>query len=493
MRINRAIVSADSNPLYYEFWPIVAKAWRNIGPEPTAAVIGNLYLDHTAGTLIKVPLVEGIPTGFISQVIRLIIPCFFPEEVCIIGDIDMIPLNKDYFTSNVADYDDESIIIFSADAYKDQLRYPMCYIAAKGKYFQEIIGLENTEEETIKKFIQYLFSLNKNWDTDELFFTEQLHRSALLKKTIFLKRGWNPRAKQRIDRVHWQYNKLGLILNKYIDSHSLRPLHAHTRQLKNITSYIDLGSDGKKYFYHLIKKPVRQIINSFKLLKQNFLDKSFYNIAEEKGYVISKKNIISFSLYGTNSLYTKNLNKVIRSYHNVYPDWKCRVYLAKDVDPKHIQLLISEQCEVIIMDSEGIDARYTNWRFLAIEDKNAEAVIVRDLDSLATSREKIMVDQWLSSEKKFHIIRDHVNHNAIIMAGLWGIKKNNIDIRKLSRKILMTDSYGIDQLFLEKLIYPLVKDDVMVHDSFPRFPEENPIIIPIKAKENHVGEILTVA
>jgi len=42
MRINRAIVSADSNPLYYEFWPIVAKAWRNIGPEPTAAVIGNL-------------------------------------------------------------------------------------------------------------------------------------------------------------------------------------------------------------------------------------------------------------------------------------------------------------------------------------------------------------------------------------------------------------------------------------------------------------------
>ena len=492
MKIDRAIVSTDSNPLYYEFWPIVAKAWRNIGPEPTVAIIGDLHLDHSTGTLIKVPLIEGISSGFISQVIRFIIPCFFPEEVSIIGDIDMIPLNKDYFTSNVASYDDESIIIFSADAYKDELRYPMCYIAAKGKYFQEIIGLENTEAETIKRFIQYLFSLNKSWDTDELFFAEQLHRSELLKKTVFLDRGWNPRAKKRIDRAHWQYSRLGLILKKYIDAHSLRPLHTYIKELKNITAYIDLGSDGKRYFYYLIKRPVRQAINYFKFLKQNYFAKNLYGIVEEKVNNISKKNIIAFSLYGNNPLYTKNLKQVINSYHTTYPDWKCRIYLAKDIDPKYAKLLIDEGCEVIIMNSEGIDARYTNWRFLAIEDKNAKAVIIRDLDSLATVREKVMVEQWLSSEKKFHIIRDHVNHNAIIMAGLWGIKKNNINIRKLSRKMLMTNNYGIDQAFLRKLIYPLIKDDVMVHDSFPRFPEENPIVIPIQANDSFIGEIINI-
>ena len=196
-------------------------------------------------------------------------------------------------------------------------------------------------------------------------------------------------------------------------------------------------------------------------------------------------------MYGNNQRYIVDLDKIIHSYNQQLPDWKCRIYVAKDVNKRSIKELIDLGCEVIIMQKKGIDARYMNWRFLAIEDKEADAVIIRDIDSFCTPREKLMVDQWLNSEKKFHIIRDHVNHNAPIMGGLWGIKKNDIDIKMQAKKFLMIDKYGSDQDFLKQMIYPLIKHDVMVHDSFPRFPDENPIVIPMDLDEGFIGEIST--
>jgi len=492
MIIDRAIVATDNNDLYYEFWPLVAKAWRNIGIEPTAAAIGGVNLNYSFGTVIKMPLIEGIPSSFIAQVIRFIIPCFFSEEVSVTGDMDMIPLKKDYFQKNIAGYSNDAIIIFSSDAYRHELRYPMCYIAAKGKYFQEIIGLENLRLETITNFIRDLFALNKNWDTDELFFAEQLSNSVLLKRTIFLTRGgWKPFAKNRIDRVRWQYTFMGLTTNSYIDAHCLRPLHDNLNNLRGIINYVDQGSDGRKYFKNSLKKHINWAYNVLKMFRQNHFPRDLYDVAEEKLSEKRTKKVISFSLYGNSPRYFANLNDVIHSYKNFFPGWELRLYIAKDIAPSIIQNLLELGCGLIIMNSSGIHSAYTTWRFLAMEDKNAEAVIMRDLDSIATLREKTMIDQWLSSQKKVHIIRDHVNHNARIMAGMWGLKPKllNINLKKAAGSILMTNNYGIDQVFLENIIYPLIKNSVFIHDSFPRFPEEEVVVIPLPPGESFIGEI----
>lgn len=492
MIITRAIVSTDNNPVYYEFWPLVAKAWQNIEIEPTVAVVGNLNLNYAFGTILKFPLMPEIPSDFVAQVIRFIIPCFYPEEVSIISDMDMVPLNRDYFKKNISQYNDDQILIFSSDAYKAELRYPMCYIAAKGKYFQEIIGLDNLRLETIVVFIRELYALNKKWDTDELFFADQLHKSTLLGNTVFLKRnGWDPFAENRIDRVKWQYSKFGLTNEKYIDAHCLRPLHENAAKVRDIFDYVEKSSDGKKYLKHLFKKPIRLVYDKLRLFNQNLFSDKLYRIAEIKTTQDEKNKVIAFSLYGNSPRYAANLDKVILSYKMLLPDWKCRVYVAKDVTQETISKLIKYGYEIVIMNGEGVKAQYSNWRFLAIEDKNAEAVIIRDLDSFATQREKEMVEQWIASGKQFHIIRDHVNHNTRIMAGMWGIKRNTINIRKESRKQLMINAYGIDQVFLEKILYPLIKDDVFVHDSFPRFPEEDAVIIPLGKGENFIGEVTT--
>lgn len=494
MIIQRAIVSTDANPLYYDFWPLTAKAWGNFKITPTVAVIGDLNLNYEHGLVIKVPLIDNVPSGFIAQVIRFIIPCLFPDEVSVIGDIDMIPLNKAYFTQQVSAYDDDSIIIFSADAYKDQVRYPMCYIAAKGKFFQEIIGLKDTSWPTIKEFIESLYALGLNWETDELFFAKQLHASPLLKKTIFLKRGgWAPYARKRIDRGRWQYSRLGLFNNKYIDAHSVRPLTLNLAKLKNLIAFVEAGSDHQAFFIQSLKKPVKAAYLGVKHLKQLLFDKDLYLVLKTIPTKALKNKIIAFTLYGNEPRYIENLDQTLASYNEWLPDWQCRLYVGSDVNEKTIQLLLDKQCEMIVMKKSGIDARYMNWRFLAMEDKSKEAVIIRDVDSFCTYREKLMIDEWLRSDKKFHIIRDHVNHTGRIMGGIWGIKKGliDIDIKKETKKLLMTNQYGMDMAFLNEIIYPLVKHDAMVHDSFPRFPDEDPIVVPVDINVGFIGEINT--
>ena len=43
------------------------------------------------------------------------------------------------------------------------------------------------------------------------------------------------------------------------------------------------------------------------------------------------------------------------------------------------------------------------WRFEAAYDSDADVVIFRDADSRLNMREKAAVDQWLVSDKNFHI------------------------------------------------------------------------------------------
>ena len=54
----------------------------------------------------------------------------------------------------------------------------------------------------------------------------------------------------------------------------------------------------------------------------------------------------------------------------------------------------------------------------------------RDLDSRFSDREFSAVEDWLRSDKDFHLMRDHIGHGTEILGGMWGVKLNNPDIRK---------------------------------------------------------------
>jgi hypothetical protein len=82
-------------------------------------------------------------------------------------------------------------------------------------------------------------------------------------------------------------------------------------------------------------------------------------------------------------------------------------------------------------------------------------------------REKDAVDEWLKSDKGFHIMRDHPYHTTEILGGMWGSKKGVIPkIKEYISDYVKGNFWQVDQNFLKQKIYPIIKNNSLVHDEF---------------------------
>lgn len=178
------------------------------------------------------------------------------------------------------------------------------------------------------------------------------------------------------------------------------------------------------------------------------------------------KKIISYSLWGRNPKYTIGAIRNAELAKIVYPDWNCRFYIGSDVDDSIIKSLIELESDIIKMDASGWNGMF--WRFLAADSD--DIVISRDTDSRLNNREKLAVDEWLYSDKDFHIMRDHPHHATHILGGMWGARngvlKGISNMIKSYNKGLYDNKWQVDQNFLREMIYPIVQSHSCVHDEF---------------------------
>lgn len=175
--------------------------------------------------------------------------------------------------------------------------------------------------------------------------------------------------------------------------------------------------------------------------------------------------IISFSLWGKNLKYTIGAIKNAKLAKIIYPDWKCCFHIGNDVDQFVVDELTRLDCAIFKYDSSGWNGMF--WRFFLANSN--DVVISRDTDSRLNTREKLAVDEWLSSDKDFHIMRDHSHHGTEILGGMWGCRNGILfGIDDLINNYPKDNLYQIDQKFLKDVIYPKIYDNVLVHDDFVR-------------------------
>ncbi|HCT54427.1 MAG TPA: hypothetical protein DF712_18435, partial [Balneola sp.] len=137
------------------------------------------------------------------------------------------------------------------------------------------------------------------------------------------------------------------------------------------------------------------------------------------------KKIIAFSLWGDTPMYTVGAVRNAELVPEVYGDsWTSRFYISNDVPSEVVEKLKSLPQTEIVNLNEPPDWFGMFWRFLAIDD--SDVVIFRDTDSRITQRERLAVEEWLSSGRTLHIMRDHPYHSEPIMGGMWGCVSNKI-------------------------------------------------------------------
>ena len=190
------------------------------------------------------------------------------------------------------------------------------------------------------------------------------------------------------------------------------------------------------------------------------------------------KNVIAYSLWGDKPIYWIGALRNIEQAKKYFPGWKCRFYIDKNCSQHLIDSLDGENVEKIMMESTGSDENsyYHHgmfWRFKASEDKDVNIFLSRDCDSRFSNREIHAINEWLASDKDFHIMRDHPYHQVPILGGMWGCRNGimtKIGLSSLIERWSMDKrssySCGIDQEFLREIVYDLVKDTSMEHSEF---------------------------
>lgn len=194
--------------------------------------------------------------------------------------------------------------------------------------------------------------------------------------------------------------------------------------------------------------------------------------------------VISFCIYGSNDKYCQGLNENLKLIQSNLQDYLAFIYVGDNVSESWITQFKSYPFVQIFFTN--INGMYNRCqRFLAIDNDNVDIAVIRDTDSRLHERDIWCIRHFENSSYKFHAIRDHPDHGALILAGLWGIKKTiNLNIQKLLDKYLLINNninyVQYDQYFLRDIVYPLVNTNMIIYTFNERMKmKQNETILKI--------------
>lgn len=174
--------------------------------------------------------------------------------------------------------------------------------------------------------------------------------------------------------------------------------------------------------------------------------------------------VISFSLWGSKSLYNHGAIVNAEQTKEFFPDWSVRIYHDDTVPQTTLDALSLFGHVKLIKVHDRTYGMF--WRFRPLFEDNLEAVMIRDLDSRITWRDARCVKEWLESPYRLSVIRDHEEHYKVpILGGLFGMKGGPLPCELLQVMNFFSNQhqYNMDQIFLAHYVWPFLMNNRMDH------------------------------
>lgn len=274
-KIDRILISSDDSPLYIQFLPIVSLAWQKIlGIKPTIAYVTDkdeksyAWMREYCQDIIPFEIDENLPNGRCKTfAARLIMRYKFGDDICMVSDIDMLPLSYK-FNTLLDNYIQDGLIIYGYNAYKfgdgdpdtsvrdpNLRKFPSCYTIASSKVWGEIINPEKlSDSELVKSWYNIRHYDHKESVNKPNFDDESLVRAMIQK--------WNPQREKiigidravsrygehgaacciddRLDRSRWRIDENRLMNGTYIDAHCPRPMQNYLVSMERLAKYLEI-------------------------------------------------------------------------------------------------------------------------------------------------------------------------------------------------------------------------------------------------------------
>ena len=241
----KVLLSCDENPFYHDFWPSVRKIWKeHIGIEPKLVFINQeKETEDFKDDVLFIKQLPDYPVHLQAQMARIYYTQKYPNDVCLVSDIDMFPISKSFFDINKINQACDTETFFHLNPERREFgQFPLCYYCGYGSLYSKLIGDVSWE-----KFLQNIVDMNFNTDTigfrlpahlqgKKLWFSDELFMFSSLKNNR-IKVALNDQlvGHRRVDRdaiVNIDY--LRLMNQEIVDIHLPRPYKDYERFIDNI-------------------------------------------------------------------------------------------------------------------------------------------------------------------------------------------------------------------------------------------------------------------
>ena len=251
MKLTDVVVAVNDDPLYAEFIPIFIKAWTTLFPFIKihilfiAPSIPDKYQQYKEHMVLFTPI-AGVSNVFIAQFIRILYPCVCSAKGGILTtDIDMIPMNTNYYTQHIANIENNRFIVYRHPFFwAGYQQMGICYSIAHRDTWREIFGI-NTMDDIKKRLAEEYEHIEYTGKPDESgWYTDQIYMYCKVTSWLQTKRphaiilGDELTKFKRLDRI-FKIEKSDLLAKEirdgiYTDFHMYRPY----RQFKELNDWI---------------------------------------------------------------------------------------------------------------------------------------------------------------------------------------------------------------------------------------------------------------
>lgn len=198
MRIQKAIFSVSEPPAYSSYWNMQSKLYKlGLGIEPVCLLFGkkaNTDMTEEYGKIIEMDLIPDLPWALQMVLSRFYYPTTEPETMWIVGDIDLLPLQKNHFVSKIAPYPDDhylclnnsgiamprcgrpdAFLALGPEVYGKQrgtigCDIPAHYHVGKGYHFKNLYFQDKSFEDVVRHIInenRYGMGVNCGWPIEK--------------------------------------------------------------------------------------------------------------------------------------------------------------------------------------------------------------------------------------------------------------------------------------------------------------------------------------
>ena len=236
MKLTTVLGAVNNNPEYYMFIPKQILFWNKFNINFIAVFVGCQIpseLQQYSKNIILYNKNLDLNSAYVAQNIRLYYPALIKlpdNEMILITDMDMLPMNDVYYKSELDKYNIEDFIYYRNI---DINQIYMCYNAAHPKIWQKIFDIYNENDIEKKLYENYDKIYNgipgcQGWYLDQIILYNKLinypHLHILNKQ---IKRLEMDQFKIHID------NNEQLFIHKYDDAHFHRSYFANIQFIQN--------------------------------------------------------------------------------------------------------------------------------------------------------------------------------------------------------------------------------------------------------------------